>query len=204
MTKDDLVARSEKLINKIDGDIGEFSVAHEPRIIVSATLCNLGRQHHRAIVRLIASNLLGSAAALMRVIFECYVRSVWIHDCATDDEVNDATDDKWPRMAAMVQAIESTPNLKTGVLGLAFDARWKAFNSFTHNGSLALSRQIKGHSIEPTFSDEDLSDMAQFADSMGLMLAAHAAVLSKNTTLASSLLEKVREYTKGEAREEEA
>lgn len=189
-----LLSRSADLINSIDEAIGEPNLPHNPRVTTSAVLCSLGRQHHRAIIRLVERDLPASAAALLRVIFECYVRAVWLHSCASDLEVEGAIDDKWPRLKQMVEAIEANPSLQNGVLMATFDSRWNDFNSFTHNGALALSRQIKDREIRPQFSEEEIRDIVRFSDSISLMIAGHMAVLAKDEKLARALLSKVQAY----------
>lgn len=191
-----LVQESADLINWIDAQVGETTLPQNPRITTSAVLCSLGRQHHRAIIRLVESELPASAAALLRVIFECYVRAVWVHGCATDDEVLRAINDKWPLFKTMVQSIESDPRIKTGVLLATFESRWNALNGFTHNGAIALGRQIKNREIGPQFSDDEIRDIVRFSDSICLMIAGQIAVLGENAALAQALFAKVQEYSR--------
>jgi hypothetical protein len=188
-----VIERSVSLVQALDDLLGEPSFPHSARATTAAVLCNLGRQHHRAIVTLLESGLPASAAALLRVIFESHVRSAWLHDCATDDELADALKDRWPSFGTMIEEIEASP-LGIGVLAAAKNSRWRTFNSFTHNGTAAFARQLSNGVIDQRFSAEGLADIAGFADSCALMIVQHMCVILQNTALAARVYEQAKRY----------
>ena len=54
---------------------------------ISVSLQHLSIEHHTGIHTLVDHGVLGSAFALFRPQFEAYVRGVWYHFCATEDDL---------------------------------------------------------------------------------------------------------------------
>ena len=54
---------------------------------LSSTSMSQSMEHYRGISLLVSEGAFGSAAALLRSQFECYVRSIWMYYCATEDEL---------------------------------------------------------------------------------------------------------------------
>lgn len=188
------IEKSAQLINAIDAELGESQFAHSDKASTAAILCSLGRQHHRGIVTLIDNALPASAAALLRVLFESYVRSVWLFGCADADQIEQALADNWPAFGAMVTAIETSPSMSTGVLASTKSSRWRTFNGFTHNGCAAFARQLKDGVIEERFAVEDLLDMLNFADSVAVMLALQICVIAQNTHAPPRILDMAQRH----------
>src|SRR5215469_13532729 len=70
---------------------GEYPDDH--RVSTAVAFCNLGLDHHSAIIVLFRRNLYGSGLALVRSIFEAMLRAHWIAGCATDAEVDQFAED---------------------------------------------------------------------------------------------------------------
>jgi hypothetical protein len=79
--------RSEATIQWLDRQIDGVEIKSDDRTRLAACCLGMAREHHKALVLLVANSLVGSALALVRLIFEAYVRGIWLHRCASDREV---------------------------------------------------------------------------------------------------------------------
>lgn len=82
-----LVQESEQLIQWLDKSINGLEIKSDTRTRLAAGCLDLALEHQKAIVLLTAHKLYGSAFSLARLIFEAYVRGVWLWRCASDSEV---------------------------------------------------------------------------------------------------------------------
>jgi len=127
-------------------------------------------EHHAAIILLIRSALFGSAFALLRSLVEIVVRGVWIATCATDAEIKrfrekDEIDHTFDDMAKAIDAacgIDYFHDLKTKT--------WDALNSYAHTGILQLGRRFTGDKINPSYKDEEKTQVIRVGTTMLLMI----------------------------------
>ena len=87
---------------------------------------------HHAIVLLTRAGCHGSARALLRPLFEGYIRGVWLQIAASDHEVDVASQDRFPAFGRMVEAIEMMGPVTGGRLPELKAAWWGPMCSLTH------------------------------------------------------------------------
>ena len=85
----DKIRKSEALIQWMDQKIDGLKISSEDKTRISAACFHVALEHQKAIVLLIAKNLVGSAFSLVRILFEAYICGLWIGKCATDEEIED-------------------------------------------------------------------------------------------------------------------
>ena len=73
----DKIRKSEALIQWMDQKIDGLEISSEDRTMISAACFDVALEHQKAIVLLIANKLVGSAF-LVRILFEAYIRGLWI------------------------------------------------------------------------------------------------------------------------------
>lgn len=129
------------------------------RFHVSSTLCLISFEHWLAVKRLIESQLMPSAATLMRSQYESLVRSVWSHQFATNEMIGKLNSDinkdseqaakNLPGVNDMMNEIKKNahPNIATPLSEIKLHS-WNAFNSFTHSGVHAIARFRNGFPSE--------------------------------------------------------
>jgi hypothetical protein len=81
------IIQSEELIQWLDTQIDGLEIASEERIRLAAGCLDMALEHQKAIVLLVANKLYGSAFALARLIFEAYVRGIWLQMYASETEI---------------------------------------------------------------------------------------------------------------------
>ncbi len=84
-----LVTKSNELIQWLDEHVYDLNLIEDAhsrsRLAVSCFYVAL--EHHRAIVLLISHNLHGSARPLIRILFDAFIRGLWLYRCASDDDL---------------------------------------------------------------------------------------------------------------------
>ena len=123
MTK---IEQSEKLIQwedkKIDGQ--EFKVDGRRELVASSL--DVALEHQKAIILLISKKYYGSAFSLIRIIFETYVRSLWLNYCATEQDLEDFKINKLQKkFYQLISDVEKIEGYKGGTLSKAKKAGWE-------------------------------------------------------------------------------
>ena len=192
--KIELINKAETLIQWIDKQIDGLQINSDDKTRVAAACLDMALEHQKAIVLLIANKLYGSAFALARIIFEAYVRGVWLNKCATDAEIEEYKNDKLNKsFASLIQDIEACEGFDEGVLSAAKKANWIAMNSYTHSGFLQTVRRNTEEAIEANYTEEEITEVLNMANALGLLSALHIAIMADDNVLANAILEKSKQ-----------
>src|SRR6266446_8458214 len=112
-----LLKESEDLIHWLDQSLHGVEIKVEMRTRLAVGCLDIALEHQKAIVLLISQVLYGSAFALVRLIFEAYVRGVWLHRCASDADLERfKTDTLGKAFATLIQDIEKLNGFEKRVL----------------------------------------------------------------------------------------
>ncbi len=191
MKIDSEIQKSEALIQWMDKKIDGLEIRSDEKTRISAACFDVALEHQKAIVLLIAKKLIGSAFSLVRILFEAYIRGLWIGKCATDKEVLKFKKNKLDKkFGTLIQEIEKQDGFQEGVLSKAKAANWKAMNSYTHSGFLQSVRRNKEETIEPNYVEDEILEVLGFSKAVGVLSALQIALMAGNKELANDLLEK--------------
>lgn len=162
-----VVEKSENLTHWIDSKVDGFEVPSILRFRLSAGCIDQALEHQKSIILLVRYKHFGSALALVRLIFESYVRGVWIHQCASDAEVEMFAKDKLKKsFPELLREIEKQDGFDDGILSSIHLRSWDAMNSFTHTGYKQSVRRNTETSIEPNYSEEEILETLNFANAL--------------------------------------
>lgn len=126
----------KRLALKIEG--AEFRRSDRNRL--AAACFHQALEHHEAIVLLASRRLFGSVMALVRPMYEIYIRAVWLHVCASDADLEKFQKGKLRReFGDLVGEIESHEGYNVGVLSRVKRTSWRAMNDYTHGGPLQIT-----------------------------------------------------------------
>jgi hypothetical protein len=140
---------------------------------------------------LIANKLVGSAFSLVRILFEAYIRGLWISKCASENEIEKFKKNNLEKtFGTLIQEIEQQDGFQEGVLSKVKAANWKAMNSYTHSGFFQSVRRMKEETIEANYDKDETIEILGFANAMGMLTALQIASMAGNVELANDLLEK--------------
>jgi hypothetical protein len=181
MDFNNIIRQSELLIQWLDQRIDGLEVPANSRSRLSGGCLEVALEHQRAIVLLVAHKLYGSAFALSRVLFEAYVRGVWLRRCASEIDLQRFEDDRFEKMLhQLLSDIESLEGFEANVLSDIKRRSWHVMNSFTHTGFRQVIRRQTEVSIESTYGDEEVQEIIEFARAIGFLSAMEIALLVRS------------------------
>jgi|SRR5882724_654107 len=196
MNTDQLLGQSKVLIQWLDEQINGTEFESEVRSQIAVSCLDLTLEHQKSIVVLISQSFYGSAFALVRVIFEAYVRGVWLYRCASDADLELFKDDKLDqkkKIGKLIGDLEKLPGYNRGVLSKAKTEWFNAMCSYTHSGYLAARRRLIEDAVTPNYAEDQITEVLKWANALGIMAAIELAQMADNPRLVQTLLAKFRE-----------
>ena len=192
------IKESEELIQWLDQNIDGIQIKSDDRSRIAAGCLDMALEHQKSIVLLTAHKLHGSAAALVRLVFESYVRGVWFFYSASEDQLQEFKEkDKLDKkFHELIEDIEKHEAFSEGILSNVKELSWGAMNSFTHSGFYQVVRRNKENEIAPDYTDEEILDALESANSFAILTAIAIADISGNEALAHSVYERGMKFFK--------
>lgn len=160
------------------------------KIRAAAAAFGIAQDHHHAIVFLLKYTFHSSSLALLRSVFEAYVRGLWLRRCATDAQVQKVMEEKEPPPNdIMITAIEALPDFGEGTLARIKKHGWKEMCDFAHTGGLHLQRWQSQDGIEPTFDPAELEACLNYAELLAAMSGLEVVQMSEGGSNGQAVLE---------------
>lgn len=189
------IAKSEELIQWLDAKLDGLTIPAAERCRLAAGCLDMALEHQKAIVLLTANSLFGSAAALVRLEFEAYVRGVWLLFCASDAQLEEFENDNISKsFGQLIDDIELLEAYNVGTLSHVKNTSWAVMNSFTHSGFYQVVRRNTADEIIPVYADSELLDALTSANSFGILAAIEVANMAKSESLTLEIFERGNEY----------
>ncbi len=161
------------------------------RVRASAGCLLIAQDHHHAIVVLLDARCFASVFALVRVIFEAYVRGAWLSLCATDAEVEAfLTGAEPPSSGIMLAAIEQRPGFQEMILSHIKATTWKSMCAYTHTGGLHVQRWNTKDGIGPNYSVDEIIEVLRFAEVFASLSVLGVLALAGDDLAAKQVLER--------------
>ena len=191
MNIQDNISKSEALIQWMDQRIDGLEISSDERTRISAACFDITLEHQKAIVLLVANQLIGTAFSLVRLLFEAYIRGLWLGKCASDQEIEKYKKNRLDKtFATLIQEIEQIEGFQEGVLSKAKTANWKAMNSYTHSGFFQSVRRNKDDTIEPNYDADEILEVLGFTNSIGMLTALQVSLMAGDEEFAKDLLKR--------------
>jgi hypothetical protein len=169
-----------------------LDISRDRRVLLAVSCYDVVMEHQLGIAVLLRSKINGSAFALVRPLFETFVRGAWIRHCATEDQIERYVSDKLDlKFAQLLDAVEQMDGFRDGVLSGLKNNAWRAMNSYTHGGIQQAGRRTSGAYIEPSFSNEEVAEVLKLAGSFCLFAFQQVAIEAKRMDLAELALNKL-------------
>ena len=183
--KDQLVLQGFDLHHWLSHRLDNLEISTNKRARLSVGCYDQVFEHHFAICTLLRSKAYGSAFALVRSVFEGFVRGVWLKKCASDVELEKYYDDNLDlKFWQLLDRVEKVPGFESGRLTELRKSSWKAMNSYTHGGVLQASRRYTKEFIEPSYGDEEIIEVLKISDSFALLAFQQIAAEANRLDLA--------------------
>lgn len=189
-----LVETAMSWINRSDEFVGEPEVSGQDRYLFAGACFDLAREHHAGVVKLVEASYIGSALALMRPLFEAYVRGIWLFKCADGSHLEAIRSYKpIPGIATQIDDLERLPEYNVGTLKRVKQESLKVMHGFTHGGSEQISRRINSKSIQPAFEYKEIFEVVEFANAVGSLTRLEILKLASDDERAIQYFEMIKE-----------
>jgi hypothetical protein len=183
----------EWVTRRLDG----LDISRDRRILLAVSCYDVAIEHHVGIAVLLRSKINGSAFALVRPLFETFVRGVWLRHCAPDEQIDQYVGDRLDlKFWQILEAVEKVDRFGDGVLSGLKKNAWRAMNSYTHGGIQQAGRRTSGAYIEPDFPAEEIIEVIKLAGTFCLLAFQQVAIEAERMDLAELALEKLRSVGK--------
>lgn len=193
------VVRSEDLIRWINQSVNGLQFKSDLRSCLGAGCLDVALEHHRAVVLLVSKSIHASAFALVRPLFEAYIRGEWLLQWASDEQLEQFKADRHKvTFGQMIKDLESHEAFNNGVLSKAKQELWSWMNSFTHTGYEQVRRRNTPVGIAPSYKDEEVLQILGFADATVIMSVLGIAELVGKEELAQAALDRAIAITRNE------
>ena len=191
--------KSQQLIQWLDSKVDGLEIPSNDRMRLAAGCLDMALEHHKSIILLTANSLHGSAAALVRLLFEAYVRGVWLLYCASEQEIEQFKEDKLVKMfGQLIAELETHEAFNVGTLSHVKHTSWKAMNSFTHTGLYQVVRRNTLEKIRANYTDKELIDALETANSCGILTAFAIEGMAGNEEFALAVFERGQVFFENE------
>jgi hypothetical protein len=176
---DDIATRGAEIRTQLHELLLRHKYDGNTKNMVLAAYVDFALEHHKAIWQLHKSGLNGSALAMVRLVWDPYLRALWINKVATEQQIEQASRDEFtfPPMRQIREDIKqaygdaSDPEQmkKLDEFLQRVKEAWEAMCSYTHSGGLQIGRRFTFDEVKPKYSEGAISE--------GLNLATLALLL---------------------------
>lgn len=127
----------------------------DDRMVLASAFFLIAAEHHLAILRLFKQRLPSSAFALVRCLFDAYIRGEWAAKVATEEELDRFRQNKYdPSVDTIVKRLRQHSPEIGDPLELMKRLGWPRWSGFTHSGHAQLSNWVSEGALGPIHSEE--------------------------------------------------
>ena len=175
-------------LNFIEEHLITFRVnTDQVNITASAVLFAVTLDHAQGVKFLLKNNAYPSAFSLLRVIFETYIRGMWVQRCANEFQLDQfikkdkiiTKDSKALNFGDMVLEVERAHTLPTYFSEIK-NHTWAGLNSLTHSGRIQLHNNFDGKSIGHCYDNDRVNEVIDFTMMLACMSFAALIDLSND------------------------
>jgi hypothetical protein len=146
-------------------------------------------EHWKAITCLARDEIFGSAYALARSQLEAYIRGVFFHRCATEEEVDAFQKGQKPSIERMVNRIDKQrEGQEQGRMSRLYADHWGQFCDFTHNGPVSVFVRYAGNSLTSGIPSEQVSSLVDATARIGWMACLASTEVMRREALWTKLI----------------
>lgn len=174
-------ANAEELMRFLAVTLHDLDIPENLRARVATACFGVALDHHHAITILILNDRMASAFALVRPVFESFIRGAWLTHCATDKEVECfSAGGTPPKIDRLVENIESNPGYDEKILSAIKALSWSSMCEYTHTGGLQIQRWQTEFSVEPQYGKDEIEEVLDFINLFACFSAIEIVAISKN------------------------
>lgn len=188
MPLDTALAQSEQWMKERVSLTDRITFETTNRLRVAVALLHLSLEHQTGIHSLVNLGVIGSAFALFRPQFEAYVRGVWYHRCATDNQVSlFIGGEQPPKINVLIAEIEKLEAFDEKLLSATKRQLWTNLNDFTHGGTTQVKARCTMNEITPNYKKQHIANLLTGSASLSLVTGVALAAAVGTEALARQL-----------------
>ncbi|WP_289284152.1 MULTISPECIES: DUF5677 domain-containing protein [unclassified Methylophaga] len=179
--------KSKKNLLLLERALHDIELPCNDKVMVASAYYSISMEHYRSILTLLEIQLYSSAGALLRSLFESYVKGLWFYYCSNTEDIVRLRKDKFEKPFSML--VSEIEDKKGKGLSTAKKNLWRALNGLTHSGAGQVSRRISDESIGSNFDELFIEDVKKFTNNYGLLVAGELALISNDRNAQNTVLE---------------
>ena len=160
---------------------------------ISAAFYAIALDHREAILLLLRHGARSAAFALVRSVYEAWIKAVWAHTSATPSElqrISSAEAGAMPKLETMIRRLDSLPDSKQ-IFSAIKRIEWGPMSDYAHGDQRQVSRWIDETGIGSTHSDDETEDVLRILDVYAVLCCSGLLTLAGRPNL--HVLEKFEE-----------
>ena len=127
---DQILQESRELHTWIFLSLDGLQFPKSKRLLLAISAFDVVLEHFTGITALVEKRVYGSAFALVRPIFEVFIRAVWLKDCAQDGDLSAVDQDEFPKyFGEILKQVEGLESFKSGTFSALKKQAWSAMSS---------------------------------------------------------------------------
>lgn len=188
MSDESLQAPAEELVERLARRMAGLDLAATERNRLASACFRQTLEHHEAVVHLVRRNLIGSALALLRPLFEHYVLGLWLAKCASGADLQLFQNGTLDRpFAAMLSAVEFLEANDAGPLAAFRRNLSSAMRGFLRGRKSSLAPGHAGDSVAGDRHAREIQASVNLAGAIGLLAASEVALMAGRQDIVSAL-----------------
>lgn len=158
----------------------------DDRVQLASPCFHMAIEHSQAIVVLVHERLHGSALALVRPLFEAFIRGLWLMHAAPLEALESVRKDDFPSIGVMIGALEADKFPTDSLSSMKADY-WKLLCSVTHTGFRQIDARLGATGLDSHYTDEEITAALGWADGISLMCVIQFAGLIDDNAVAKRI-----------------
>lgn len=153
-----------------------------PEKRIAAVCYSIALDHREAILLLLQHDARSAAFALLRSVYESWVRASWAHTCAAPDEIARIEAGGFlPKVETMVRKLDALPETM-GAFSRLKRSGWESMSDYAHGEQRQISRWVDDAGVGPAHSDDEVKEVLQALDVYAILCVAGLLSLANLST----------------------
>ncbi len=165
---------------------------NQKRLQLSMAFQHLAFEHAQAIVILVDNELVGSALALIRPMFEAIIRGVWLRYSASDEVIENFPKIKFPSPSEMAgNSPQSFSQSDSPPLSSLKERWWKTLCGYTHGGEEQICARLCETGLKESFEKDHVISALRWSEMIHCYSGLEMADAAGNNELAQLLSDRM-------------